>query len=155
MTLLHRQIAAGCLVAVALIVWIAGSSSTDVSPYSPPQPPTGLVLKGLFIGPYAAEDAVTIAAFTGEIGDCLQHDGTLADPRLKTAAAFDDLRIRVREARCRGVSIGDRQPKVRDAIHAYLDEVLGTSGGPVTPQERAKWVSAMHDIQKAAIDATK
>jgi hypothetical protein len=120
-----------------------------------PQPPTGLVLKGLFIGPSAADDAAVVSALTGEIADCIQYDGTLADPRLKTGVALDDLRIAAREARCRGESIGVRQPKVRDAIHSYLDEVVGTSGGPVTPQERAKWVSAMRDISRAAADAAK
>jgi hypothetical protein len=154
MTLIQRQIAAGVLVAVALLMWAAsGRDSDGVSPI--PQPPTGLVLKGLFMGPTAADDAAIVSSLTAEVGDCIQHDGTLAEPRLKTGVAFDDLRIAARELRCRGESMGQRQPKVVAAIRAYLEETLGTDGGPVTPQERAKWVSAMHDISRAAADATK
>lgn len=154
MTLLQRQIAAGCLVAVAVVVWAMSQTVEGISPPHP-QPPSGLVLKGLFVGPTAAEDAQIVSSLTGELGDIIQHDGTLPDPRLKTGVALDDLRIAAREIRCRGESIGVRQPKVVNAIRLYLEETLGTDGGPITPQERAKWVSAMHDIQKAAADATK
>jgi hypothetical protein len=69
--------------------------------------------------------------------------------------AFDDLRIAAREARLRGESLGSRQPKVKEAIHTYLDETVGTSGGPVTPADRAKWVAAMQDISRACADAAK
>jgi len=153
MTVLQRQIAAGCLIGLALAMWLLQGVEEMQPPV--PQPSAGLVLKGLFIGPSAADDAAIVSALTSEIGDCIQHDGTLADPRLKTGVAFDDLRTAAREARCKGESIGARQPKVRDAIHAYLDEVVGTSGGPVTAQDRAKWVTAMKDISRAAADAAK
>jgi hypothetical protein len=118
-------------------------------------PPNGLVLRGLFIGPNAGSDAQMLSALTGEIGEIIAYDGTLASPRLKTGVAFDDLRIAAREARLRGESLGSRQPKVREAIHAYLDETVGDNGGPVTPADRAKWVAAMKDISRACADAAK
>lgn len=155
MTTLQRQIAAGCLVALALIMWAVSGALEPTPPNPGPTPPQGLVLRGLFIGPRASEDASVLSALTAEIGDCIAYDGTLPDPRLKTGVAFDDLRIAAREARLRGESLGSRQPKVRDAIHTYLDETVGTSGGPVTPSERAKWVSAMQDISRACADAAK
>jgi len=152
MTLLHRQIAAGCLLALGLLLFLI--PSTDSTPPGP-VPPQGLVLRGLFIGQHAAEDAAMLSALTGEIGEIIAYDGTLADPRLKTGVAFDDLRIAAREARMRGESLGARQPKVREAIHSYLDETVGISGGPVTPADRAKWVAAMNDISRACADAAK
>jgi hypothetical protein len=155
MTTLQRQIAAGCLVALALIVWAFSGADNDVSPNPGPVPPTGLVLRGLFVGPNSSSDASMLSALTAEIGDCIEYDGTLPDPRLKTGVAFDDLRIAAREARMRGESLGARQPKVKEAIHSYLDETVGTSGGPVTPAERAKWVAAMKDISRACADAAK
>jgi hypothetical protein len=154
MTTLQRQIAAGCLVALGLLLW-AFSGGDDVAPNPGPVPPTGLVLRGLFIGQNASQDAAMMAAFTGEIGDILAYDGTRAEPRMKTGVAFDDLRVAVREGRMRGESLGARQPKVKEAIHTYLDETVGTSGGPVTPAERAKWVAAMQDISRACADASK
>jgi hypothetical protein len=96
-----------------------------------------------------------LSALTAEVGDCIEYDGTRPDPRLKTGVAFDDLRIAAREARLRGESLGSRQPKVKEAIHTYLDETVGTSGGPVTPTDRAKWVAAMKDISRACADASK
>jgi hypothetical protein len=154
MKLLHRQIAAGCLVALGLLLW-ALSGSGDVAPNPGPVPPGGLVLRGLFVGQNAAQDAAMLSALTGEIGEIISYDGTLASPRLKTGVAFDDLRIAAREARLRGESLGARQPKVKEAIHTYLDETVGTSGGPVTPADRAKWVAAMQDISRACADAAK
>jgi hypothetical protein len=155
MTSLHRQIAAGCLVALALLLWAISIGGDDAAPNPGPMPPQGLVLRGLFIGPNAGSDAQMLSALTSEIGDCIEYDGTLPSPRLKTGVAFDDLRIAAREARLRGESLGSRQPKVRDAIHNYLDETVGTSGGPVTPADRAKWVAAMKDISRACADAAK
>jgi hypothetical protein len=154
MTLLHRQIAAGCLVALGLLLW-AFSGSGDVAPNPGPVPPNGLVLRGLFVGQNAAQDAAMLSALTGEIGEIIAYDGTLASPRLKTGVAFDDLRIAARESRLRGESLGARQPKVKEAIHAYLDETVGDNGGPVTPADRAKWVAAMKDISRACADAAK
>lgn len=150
---MNKQIAAGVLVGIAILAW--AFTNIETAPNPGPVPPTGLVLRGLFIGPNAFSDAVVLSSLTSEIGDCIEYDGTLPDPRLKTGVAFDDLRIAAREARLRGESLGARQPKVREAIHNYLDEVVGTSGGPVTPADRAKWVSAMRDISRACADAAK
>jgi hypothetical protein len=153
MTLLHRQIAAGCLLALGCLLFLIPSSESTPNPG--PMPPQGLILRGLFIGQHAAEDAAMLSALTAELGDIIAFDGTLAEPRLKTGVSFDDLRIAAREARMRGESLGVRQPKVREAIHSYLDETVGISGGPVTPADRAKWVAAMNDISRACADAAK
>ena len=154
MNLIQRQIASGCLVVLALILW-AFSGGSDVGPNPGPVPPTGLVLRGRFIGQNAGSDAQMLSALTAELGDVIEYDGTLPSPRLKTGVALDDLRIAAREGRMRGESLGSRQPKVKEAIHTYLDETVGTSGGPVTPAERAKWVAAMKDISRACADASK
>jgi hypothetical protein len=55
----------------------------------------------------------------------------------------------------RGESLGARQPHVRDAIHKFLDDAVGTSGGPVTPESRAAWVSAYRDLSEAAAEAVR
>ena len=90
-----------------------------------------------------------------ELADEIAWDGTLEEPLLRTGVALDDLRIAAREGRMRGTSIGDRQPHVRDAIHAYLDQQLGASGGPVDDAQRAKWVAAYKDLARACRDATR
>jgi hypothetical protein len=143
--------------AVALVVaaYLAFAPSRQApAPTPAPVPPDAFSLRGKFIGPTAAEDASTMAALCGELAECIDYDGK-HDQRLKTGVAFDELRIAAREMRCRGESIGARQPAVRDAVHKFLDDAVGSSGGPVTPESRAAWVAALRDLSRAAADVTR
>ena len=142
-------LAAGAMVAFAI-------RETRTPPAPPaPAPVVGLDLRGRFVGPDAAADAATTAALLDELADAIAWDGTQAEPRLKTGAAFDDLRRAARELRTRGVSLGARQPAVRDAIKAFLDQQVGTDGGPVDAAQRAKWVSAFKAVAQAAEEAAR
>ena len=132
------------------------------SPQPAPAPVVGLDLRGRFVGPEAATDAATTAALLDELAGLIEYDalpvdneGRPKEPRLKTGAAFDDLRRAAREGRCRGVSLGARQPAVRDAIKAFLDQQVGTDGGPVDAAQRAKWVAAFRAVAQAAQEATR
>ena len=118
-------------------------------------PVVGLDLRGRFVGPDAATDAGLTAALLEELADAIAYDGTQAEPRLRTGAAFDDLRRTARELRCRGVSLGARQPAVRDAIKAFLDQQVGTDGGPVDAAKRAAWVAAFRAVGQAAAEAAR
>ena len=144
-----RHYAAAAIAALALVMLAAPSAP----PAPQPDVPTQIVLKGKFVGPSAAEDAASLSALTDELGRIIEEDGKREQPRLKTGIQFDELRVIARESRTRGVSIGQRQPKVRDEIRHFLDEAVGISGGPVSPEQRAKWVDAMFEISKAARDA--
>ena len=147
-----QYVAAVALLVAAVIAFAPSRQAPAPSPA--PVPPDAFSLRGKFIGPTAAEDASTMAALCGEIAECIDYDGK-HDQRLKTGVAFDDLRIAAREMRCKGESIGARQPQVRDAVHKFLDDAVGSSGGPVTPESRAAWVSALRDLSRAAADVTK
>jgi hypothetical protein len=114
-----------------------------------------LDLRGLFQGPTGAEDAALVAALTGELADELQWDWSQAKPYLTTGVAVDELRRRTREMRCRGVSIGARQPAARDAIAKHLDQAVGNSGGPIDEAKQAAWVKALREISEAALDVTR
>lgn len=144
-------------VIVALVLLAVGLfSMRGKAPEPTPAPePHGLSMRGKFIGPSASADAATLAALCDEIADVLEQDGMKPEPRLKSGIAFDELRIAAREGRCRGESIGQRQPHVRDAIHKYLDEAVGSSGGPVGPQQRSAWVSAYRELGRACADAAR
>lgn len=148
-----KHVAVLALVVAAAISFMP-SRSSGPTPDPAPAPPNAFTLRGKFIGPSAAEDAATMSALCGELADCIEWDGS-HDQRLKTGVAFDDLRIAARELRCKGESIGARQPQVRDAVHQFLDDAVGSSGGPVTPESRAAWVSALRDLSRAAADVTK
>jgi hypothetical protein len=125
------------------------------APAPGPAPVVGLDLRGRFVGPDAATDAALTAALLEELASQIEWDGQQAEPRLKTGAAFDDLRRAARELRCRGVSLGARQPAVRDEIKRFLDAEAGTEGGPVDAAARAKWVRAYRAVSAAAAEATR
>ena len=148
-----KHLAAVALVVAAAIAFMPSRPSTP-TPQPAPLPPDAFTLRGKFIGPTAAEDAATMSALCGELAECIDYDGK-HDQRLKTGVAFDELRIAAREMRCRGESIGARQPQVRDAVHKFLDDSVGSSGGPVTPESRAAWVAALRDLARAAADVAK
>lgn len=116
-----------------------------------------LALKGEFLGPTASEDASLVGALCHELADEIECDGTQpeAERYLRTGVAVDELRKTARVLRCRGISIGDRQPKARDIIAAYLDSKVGTDGGALTAEQRSAWVAAYRDIGRAATDAAK
>lgn len=147
-----RVYAAGALVAVALL-WSMSGRKPEPTP-APPAP-DGLNLRGQFIGPSAASDAAMLAALCGELAEVIEWDGMQDAPRLKSGVAFDELRVAAREARCRGESIGHRQPHVRKALEDFLVQRLGVSGGPIGPQERAKWVAAYRELARACSDASR
>ena len=147
-----KHVAAVALVVAAYLAFAPSRQAPNPTPT--PVPPDAFSLRGKFVGPTAAEDASTMAALCGELAACIEYDGN-HDQRLKTGVAFDELRIAAREMRCRGESIGARQPAVRDAVHKFLDDAVGSSGGPVTPESRAAWVAALRDLSRAAADVTR
>lgn len=148
------------LLGAILVPWGLLAFSHFQKPESPDAPPdpapaAGLDLRGRFVGPDAAHDAATTAALLAELADVVEFDGRQQTPRIATGAAVHDLRTAARELRCRGVRLGDRQPAVRDAIKAFLDERAGTDGGPLDADERAKWVAAYREVAKAAEAAAR
>jgi hypothetical protein len=147
-----KHVAAVALLMAAAIAFAPQRQAPQPSPA--PVPPDAFTLKGKFIGERAASDASVLSALCSELADCIEYDGQ-HDQRLKTGVAFDELRIAAREMRCRGESIGARQPHAKEAIHKFLDDAVGSSGGPVTPESRAAWVSALRDLSRAAADVTK
>jgi hypothetical protein len=148
-----KHAAAAALVVAALVSYAWRPARP--APMPQPMPPDAFSLKGKFVGERAAEDAALFSALLSELADCLEHDGKLAEPRLKTGVAFDDLRIAAREARMKGESLGARQPAVKQAVHTFLDQAVGTSGGPVTPESRRAWVAAYRDLSEAAAEAVR
>ena len=149
-------LAAGGMIAFAI------RESGTPPPAPGPAPVVGLDLRGRFVGPDAAADAAVTAALLEELADKIQWDGLPQDqegrpkePRLRTGAAFDDLRRAARELRCEGVSLGARQPAVKDEIKRYLDAEVGTDGGPVDAKKRSAWVFAFKSIAQAAREASR
>lgn len=152
-TIERRHVAGAALLAAAAIAW--GSSGSSPTPTPAPGPAPGFSLRGTFVGPDAAADAATVSALMDELASEIEWDGMQPEPLIRTGVAVDDLRQRARELRCRGVSLGEKHPRAREAIKQHLDAAAGTSGGPLTPAQRAAWISAYRDIARAAADASR
>ena len=135
------------LIAAGLIAFALYS----LTPAPQPRPEPGAIdLVGQFQGAEAAEDAAILAAMADEIASVIEWDGEQESPMLTTGRQLDELRSRTREFVCRGESFGERQPRVRAIVGAYLEEQLGVSGGGVDPKQRAKWVAAYRTIARSA-----
>lgn len=122
----------------------------------PPQPePAVFSLRGVFRGPTASSDAATVGALLTELADEIEYDGTLPEPSIRTGAQIDQLRKTARLMRCRGESIGDRQPAARDQIAAYLETRVGTDAGALKGTDRENWVAGLREVGRAATDAAQ
>jgi hypothetical protein len=133
--------------AAALYFWTARPS---VAPPAPPSPPLEIDLSSAFQGERAAEDAATLAVMADEIANVIEWDGRQQEPLLITGRSLDQLRTRTREFLCRGESLGERHPKMRQIVSDFLEAHLGTSGGDVSPEQRASWVTAYREVARSA-----
>jgi hypothetical protein len=130
--------------AAAMYFFAAPTRSPD------PQPRPEIDLTSAFQGETAADDAATIAAMADEVASVIEWDGAQAEPLLTTGRSLDQLRTRTRQFLCRGESLGERHPKVRQIVGDYLETKLGTAGGSITPEQRAAWVAAYREIARSA-----
>lgn len=144
---------AGAVVVGGALLWSALGASVPVPTPAPLD--TDIPLRGLFVGPTAGDDALLLAALCEEVACEIEWDGMQDDPVLTTGVQIDMLRVRARNLFLRGESIGERQPRVAAAVGEYLTKELGISGGPVTPEQRSKWVSAYRELARSAEDAAR
>jgi hypothetical protein len=143
-----RHLAAAALIAAAAWSYVASSPATPAPAPAPDQ--AALTLRGKFVGPDAARDAALVAALCTELANEIEWDASQPEPLIRTGVAFDELRVRSRVLLCRGESLGAKHPLARQAIEDYLNTVAGTAGGPLTPEQKAKWVTAYREVARAA-----
>jgi hypothetical protein len=136
---------AAALLAAAGVAWFASRPSAP-APDAPPAP-AGLVLE--WAGPTAAADRATMGWLCAGLADALEHDGSRSEPKIRSGAQLEELRVTARDGRMRGESIGARQPAARQAIGDYLDREAGKSGGPLDADARRRWVAAFRGVAAA------
>lgn len=148
------------LLAAILVPWgllAVSQFAKHEQPTPPPAPaPDGwptLDLRGAFVGPDAAADALATERLLHWLADTVAQDVAKPTPRLATGAALDDLRKTARDFRMNGGTLGTKQPIARDRIATFLDAAVGTNGGPVDAAGEERWQRAFNDISKAAAKA--
>lgn len=137
-------------IGLLLLAGAAWGLTTARTPAPPPPPPGAIDLSGAFQGESASDDAAVLAAMADEIANIIEWDGAQETPALTTGRSLDALRTKTREFMCRGQSLGERHPVMRQIVSNYLDTQLGSSGGEVTAEQRTKWVKAYREIARSA-----
>ena len=146
---------------VILAALLAGAVLAAVVEFAPrpgpaPTPtPAALDLRGKFIGATAAEDAAAFAGLCHGIRQAILADGSKSPARITTGVHVEDLRIAAAEGRFLPRSFSADQPHVAAAAGQFLDKTVGTSGGPMTPELKAKWAEALLQLEQAAEEAVR
>lgn len=139
---------------------IAGAILAAIIEFSPkreqaPIPDGGLSLRGKWIGPNASEDAMGFAGLCRGLAEALEVDGKEQSPRISTGVSLEDLRVAASRGRFLPRSLSRDQPHAVAASARFLDEVVGTSGGPIDATTRQKWIEAFRALQTAAEESVK
>jgi len=145
-------------IVAALLLGAVLAAAVEFWPRSaPPAPaPSGVLdLRGKFIGPTAADDAAAFAGLCHGIRQALQADGTKSAARITTGVHLEDLRIAAAEGRFLPRSFSADQPHVAAAAGQFLNRTVGDSGGPLTPEIKAKWAEAFLALAAAAEEAVR
>ena len=144
--------AAALLVAAVIAAWMEYAPS-GAAPA--PAPEGSLSLRGKWIGPNAAADAAAFAGLCRGIADALETDGSRPQPRISNGVQIEDIRVAAAEGRFLPRRLTQAQPHATAAAGKYLDEVAGTSGGPIDAATRAKWVSSYRELAAAAEESVR
>jgi hypothetical protein len=152
----REHVIVAALLAGAVLAAVVEFAPRPAPPAPAPGPDTGVVdLRGKFRGPDAAADAAAFAGLCHGIRQALQADGSKSPARITTGVHVEDLRIAAAEGRFLPRSFSADQPHVAAAAGQFLDRTVGTSGGPMTPELKAKWSEALLQLQQAAEEAVR
>jgi hypothetical protein len=145
------------IIATALVAGALLAAAIEFAPRAAPVPvPAGaLDLRGKFVGSTAADDAAALAGLCRGIAEALERDAAGTTPRITTGVQLEDLRIAASEGRFLPRSLSREQPHAVAAAGRYLDSVVGTSGGPLAADARARWVEAFRTLAQAAEEAVR
>lgn len=145
----------GLLVIICLVVFLAtlgGEGTNGQRPEGPNLLPAFQETTGKFDITHAKRDAVALSSLCNSIADMIEYDSTRGDnSRLTSGSQLDDLRRYSREYFMRGESFGNEYPSLPKVIGEYLDSEVGTSGGPVDPETRKRWIQAHRQLAKCAL----
>ena len=143
------------IIAAALLAGAALAAYVEYGPQPAPDPGGEFSLRGKWIGPQAAEDAAAFAGLCRGLADALEADGSRPQPRITTGVQIEDVKVAAAEGRFLPRRLTQEQPHAVAAAGKYLDEVAGTSGGPLDAAARGRWVEAYRALATAAEESIR
>lgn len=145
------------IAAIAAVIWWTNrDSGTENKPVTPPAggPDLVSVFQQADNMSQASQDAADMGKLCNAIARQIEYDGTRPQPRLTTGQQMDDLRRWAREYFTNGQSLGVQYPRLPGLVKSFLATQLGTSGGPINAEQRAKWASAFRTLGESALYAS-
>lgn len=118
--------------------------------YKPVNELTVSMINAFRTSPNGHAHALEFAAILEAIADRIEWDGQRENPRLKTGVQIDDFSRLLREFETMGWSFLRDYPAIKGIVKKELDQSVGVSGGPITPERRAKWVASLRKLSDAA-----
>jgi hypothetical protein len=120
----------------------------------PPATPTGTAVLAAFERGADRGAARTHAAELAEISaaaaDVLEFDWQAERSRIRTGQHVHDLRLAIRDYRLAGWSFLKAYPALQDVLDTHFSGHVGRASGPLTNEQRTKWISAFRELAEAA-----
>lgn len=143
------------LAPLVAIVAIGLAAALHFSPAStPPATPAGTAVLAAFEKGSDRGSARTHAAELAEISaaaaDVLEFDFQSEKSRIRTGQHVHDLRLTIRDYRLAGWSFLKQYPALQDVLDTHFNAHVGRAAGPLTNEQRTKWVQAFRELADAA-----
>lgn len=103
----------------------------------------------------ARQHARVFATICGSLADYLEYDGSRTQPLIKTGVQIDEFRRGLRQTRTKGWSFLTTYPELGPAVEQFLTREVGTSGGPISAEQRQKWITAMRQLAASSEHAAR
>lgn len=107
------------------------------------------------LGVDPAEDAAQFATLCYAIHDTLESDWEQPAPYIKSGEDVDNLRVAARNIRTKGRSYSERYPQLSKVVEQHFVASVGTSGAPLTPEAKAKWLVAWKSLGESSAYAAR
>lgn len=107
----------------------------------------------------ARHHAKSFAAICDAVAQVIEDDAKAVTPdgktapRLNTGRQLETLRTLTRHFAMRGFAFSSRYPTLAPTLDKWLTERLGTSAGPITADQRRKWIEAFRELAEASREA--
>lgn len=98
----------------------------------------------------AAKDAREFGCLSESTAAVIEVDGKQQQPQLRSGTQMHNHRNMTRYYQTGGATYTSRYPDLPAVLTEYLTTELGTDGGPVSAEQRAKWVKAHRNLAAQA-----
>jgi hypothetical protein len=97
----------------------------------------------------AKQHAQELGELCASLARKIEYDGTVREPRLKTAAHVQEFRTYGRDNKAEGGSYAAAYPKLSKKLTKFFDDRVGSKDEPLSDGKRRDWITAFRDLSAA------